>query len=895
MNCTKMRCMVALSVVAMGFNAFAVARTNTVANGGGDWNSVSFSDASWLPGEGDDDTIIIPAGCELTVSDAVSTSFNRFKNLNRVILASETSRIIFDVSGEAEVGLPITSYGYITGNRAMKCGPIVKQGDGTLHFSSTSLGDAVSYDYYSEIVISNGVLKLPQVLTKEARYGSISIAAGKTLYLPAVPATVAATLSVHVNSFAGEGVVTNDTAKAYDLHFDGVRGRDNGSFGGILTGTYASLYLSSNCQEFMNPASTFNISAYIRPSGSSEAEIKVSSVGTGKGMNSSLGLMTSASGPNIWTQNKGGRLIYTGTGEAVTRATVLEGNGCFIIDGGEHGGLTWSGNIQRYYASSYGYSLVLAGAADTLNTMTATVSDQVDSSKPSGAGHGLYLSKEGAGTWLLAGTTRGNFSCGISVNEGVLQYASIAGRGEECALGLATNLTDHTTGASDNDSSHKVNYALRLGAMTHSGELKDSGRLEYVGSLPFLVTNREIAVAGVGGIRANGTAIQRFRGVYGVGTGEKTLMLDGSNANGCEVLDVSDGSDGGVVSIVKDGSGTWILGGSQTWTGDLSVKGGELIVRNPSHYSWYRMTITRLEEPTVVNATTNWLQVDEICLCDADGNMVSKGLQRGTDPGTLNPGTAILTTELELDPASNMAAVERLFDDVANNTYAYFKDGTTVPTGNSPETWITVTMHLPVGSPAVIGYDYFNHAKGRSGIAGYFIDASVDGIRWNRVKTNDPCSVRGSNGYWMYQFPTDFQKFGTGTHSKCDPFDSTAPATLPSVMASVRSYSVTGGGKLTLEAGSSAVIIASLKVDVASGGEIDGFSFAETGTIDIENCETGKSMDLPVAFLNAGDSLANLANWTVKFNGVIKPNSKLSVSAGGTVTVVPTGFIVIVK
>ena len=84
-------------------------------------------------------------------------------------------------------------------------------------------------------------------------------------------------------------------------------------------------------------------------------------------------------------------------------------------------------------------------------------------------------------------------------------------------------------------------------------------------------------------------------------------------------------------------------------------------------------------------------------------------------------------------------------------------------------------------------------------------------------------------------------------------------------------------------------------MDVASGGAIDGFSFAETGTIDIENCETGKSMDLPVAFLNAGDSLANLANWTVKFNGVIKPNSKLSVSAGGTVTVVPTGFIVIVK
>lgn len=626
--------------------------------------------------------------------------------------------------------------------------------------------------------------------------------------------------------------------------------------------------------------------------------VEAASISGASGASTSLGRMSSASAPILWTPSYGGRLVYTGTGETVKRSVQLDGYGNFVIDGGEHGGLVWSQGIQRYYKSTRGCGLVLAGAADTTNTMSAMITDYTDSTIASVAGHGVYLAKEGAGTWRLSGS-RGNFSCGISVNEGVLQYDSIAGKGEASSLGYATNLTDHTLGASDSAAAHKADYALRLGAATVAGESKDSARLEYVGTANFVVTNREIAVAGKGGLRSSGTARQRFAGVYGVGSGEKTLYLDGSGDNGSEVLDVSNGVDGGVLSIVKEGSGTWTLSGSQTWTGDLSVKGGELIVRKPTHYTWYRWTVTALQDTESTAATATWLYCDEIALCDKDGNLVNlhgTGISKASDVLALDPGTAIVTSDTEFDELSTLVSkIQDFFDDVSGEKYAMFKNRSIYPVQSDPSTWITIHIRLPEGSPEVVGYDYYNHYKDRAGMGGYFIDASLDGVHWDRVKTMIPCPVRTSNGYWMYQFPSNFQRFGTGTHDNWNDFDATAPATLPSVMESVRSYSVSGGGKLTLAAGSGEIEISCLKVDAVSGGTIDGFSLASSGTLEISGTDGKKLITLPLSVANDSGTLSNLVNWDIQIGGQARPSHRISVSSGGLISLSPPGLVMCIR
>jgi hypothetical protein len=105
-------------------------------------------------------------------------------------------------------------------------------------------------------------------------------------------------------------------------------------------------------------------------------------------------------------------------------------------------------------------------------------------------------------------------------------------------------------------------------------------------------------------------------------------------------------------------------------------------------------------------------------------------------------------------------------------------------------------------------------------------------------------------------------------------------------------------GKVTVASGATLkgdgeCTISSLRIDAANGaGTIDGFKFAESGTLEIVNYEkTSAAVELGLVFANA-EGVGNLAKWTL--NGANLGGRKLYLR-NGKLAIVPDGLTVIVK
>lgn len=83
-----------------------------------------------------------------------------------------------------------------------------------------------------------------------------------------------------------------------------------------------------------------------------------------------------------------------------------------------------------------------------------------------------------------------------------------------------------------------------------------------------------------------GNGILAFKGnIWGVASAGNTtvLTLNGSNTDANTISGIiSDGTGDGKLSITKSGSGTWILSGANTFTGDVNINAGTLVAANAS-------------------------------------------------------------------------------------------------------------------------------------------------------------------------------------------------------------------------------------------------------------------------------------------------------------------------
>ena len=191
----------------------------------------------------------------------------------------------------------------------------------------------------------------------------------------------------------------------------------------------------------------------------------------------------------------------------------------------------------------------------------------------------------------------------------------------------------------------------------------NTGTLEYVGAgstsdLQIRVGDNTAGAGRTGGINieSNGTGALVFdtasgfalNGTYGNATAARILTLGGSNANDNRVVQkIQDNNTagGGIVSVVKDGAGTWVLGNDDgtgsgnTYTGTTTVNAGILRLSdedklyNNNQANWTPANVTVASGATLAfnmtNTNTNWSKQN---IADAL-TAIDTGFQAGSNFG----------------------------------------------------------------------------------------------------------------------------------------------------------------------------------------------------------------------------------------------------------------------
>lgn len=205
--------------------------------------------------------------------------------------------------------------------------------------------------------------------------------------------------------------------------------------------------------------------------------------------------------------------------------------------------------------------LTLAGTSPTLTVnalaagKSATVSAVIDGS--------TSITKAGPGTLVLAAANA--YSGPTDVSAGVLNVASLSDYGVAGSLG-------NRSAAAETSSGNGIGIHLNGGTLQYTGSTAQS-------------TNRQIRI--INGtsptIDASGSGSGTVSFTYsGTNTnlfdtpGTRSLNLIGSNTgNNLFAIRLTD-QGANATSLVKDGTGTWVISGNNTHTGPTEVRGGRL-------------------------------------------------------------------------------------------------------------------------------------------------------------------------------------------------------------------------------------------------------------------------------------------------------------------------------
>nr|WP_280821664.1 autotransporter-associated beta strand repeat-containing protein [Mesorhizobium soli] len=242
----------------------------------------------------------------------------------------------------------------------------------------------------------------------------------------------------------------------------------------------------------------------------------------------------------------GGTLRYVGTGGSTDRRFTLGASGGNGLDASGTGAINFTSNAPvTFAAANTAQTLTLTGTSTADNKLAAQITNN-------GAGI-TSLTKTGTGTWIL--TNPASTYTGITtISGGVLGVDKLAD------AGLASSL-----GASSAAASNLV--------------IGNGSTLRYTGSGD--TTNRLFTLsAGVTFIESSGTGAIVFTDTGPVtlanANQDRTIALGGTNT-GNNTLAGSIGNAGtGVTILAKNDSGTWVLTGNDTYTGNTVINAGTL-------------------------------------------------------------------------------------------------------------------------------------------------------------------------------------------------------------------------------------------------------------------------------------------------------------------------------
>ena len=885
--------------------------TWTNALGDGDWSKLgnflvggegTGTVPDTLPGSGDN--VYVEANTTVTLEydpdDAAKlASCNAFAGVGRIRPRANTT---FNITVKEGAVFPLScsiSLGVSEANH--NAGHIVKLGGGELDLNSVGASKSGNeyYDYYCAMTVDEGVVRLPQDGSIDNHYhlGDVTVNANGTLFT----AKTSGANSTEFYNLYGSGVITNDSVHSrmkVNKRFD-----FSGRMGGrvyyysegwaTLTGVESTM-LPSDFIVYMNYGHGVTATGY--------GSVDVAKFGVkprdGVYDPSSIGFAT-----NIYTRDHGGAIRYIGRGETTDKDLRLwpqSTSEATYLDGGPHGGLVWTGLwAQRDQAIRYMDPTMLRLILQGSNTEECVMSGKIQNILKDGTNYTFCITKQGTGTWRMVHNDGSDMRGVWRVVNGTLRFDTIAEAGVNSALGKSTCLYKDLSGVLALDE-NKVDYAFWLGGGTSTNR----PNMEYVGATNCVSTRRRFAVTGKGGVLNNGGGFLRLSDFVATNTAT-TLFLGGTN----KLDNVADGiADGGnaTMSVTKEGSGTWRLGTNCTFTGTLDVKGGRLEIGNPEKYEYYRWIVKEsfLGSATRNGSTSQMFGLRSFGLFDADGNdrtygvtddgewvtdSYYKGIQYnyGVFDNALQVGEGHVRithydgSALKLSRFSNSVMAD-LFSHKDLYGFVWCRDTRLPPWHESPNTWITFTIHPVQGAP-ITSWDFVNciitnsnNSKSYQLIKMCELQASVDGRAWDSLASLDydgyTSEYRPPINTWRSDNTTAYQ-VGYTTHTTGMPIP---PGPTNEVRFAASSVSVAAGAELIARAPEKPVI-RELAVD-GSGGTIDGFAFAPDCTISVTNVAANGVV--PMTLRNV-DGIDSTSGWTVSLGGRRKASLRVSASATG--------------
>lgn len=851
-----------------------------------DWKNGAFYEGGVAPTEVNafDAVVTLPADMTAKVDDNSVSFVGSFCQIKPMDV--KTSILLVDISSDASFRCSVYYAAPSTSADTATRGRIVKTGLGTLH-----LEGATASSYFTDFDIQSGAVDFGGMPISQISLGRINIGSDGMLILLANGSSLCRNYMINL---AGSGIVTNGVGTAANCRL--MPGYGEGSpveFSGRILDK-VTLY-THGYEHFSGEESNFSGGVYVNAnSGKTDQGILgIKKFGL-KGGVSSIG-----SSPTVYLAEYGGRILYLGEGEntdkeiAVYETHIENKSGTLrpgVIDGGAHGDLTIKGQLLLRN-TSLTQRLVLTGSN--------TVACAYDGTMNKNNNTYVYVTKKGSGIWRIGGESNDGID-GVSVEEGTLQFMKLADVGKKSSFGDGSRFSVDkyvTTG----EEMEIVPYLFKLGSAM-------KGVIEFVGTNDSYSSTTPLVLAGDGEIANSGSTNLLFHGgISCLVAAPATLTLSGDSACEAVVSSVSNGN--GTVSIVKEGSGTWILDGTNnTFTGGIDVKSGKLILRGLGGFSWYRWTIRGNRQST--GSTFN--RISEFAFFDKDNlrtglNMVMAG--SGIVDANYNPdvyrervyhGSVALGQQQSY--IYNGYSYANMFDGVCD-TFGYIdlKIGgwttTKVPDPENSSTWVTFVMHLPEGAAVPASYDWGCWGVGENGKPkNWLLEGSHDGVIWYTV--DDVTDGPGTTNK-RYSFQWAFNKSGSADASGSAMGTAEDPhlggrrfTVLEAASPVIYSQAVSVATGSVLE-GVEDIVLSSLKVEPMSGGMIRNVSFATSGSIDIASKFDGSEVVIPLTFDNV-TGLENVANWSVSVEGA--PNAKYKVSVkGDRICVTKPAFVIVIK
>ena len=830
---------------------------------------------------------------------------------------------------EKSISIPFTSFPFVNTD---KNGELRKLGGGILNLTSlNSCNGTAIQDYWTHLHVVEGSLKMAKGISGQAQIAKVTIDAGAFFF----PYSVASGVTPDTNNkcglywqaLSGEGTVTNDYPTSATVYYLRPAGSEPCEFAGEISKQFR-IYTAGG-----NWTLTGERSMTAR-------EIPVITKNFGYGPNHWQGILgvkkignpdeASSIGPHPYMVNfrgDGACFRYVGEGETTTKYITWQnqaGSSIYwnFFDGGPFGGLDLAGTIQAYQTGGKTMArtferIMLTGSNATEcvisgNVLTQTMPEGQEGGQP-------FFGKQGSGTWRFAdaanNATARQFGTPFVVEGGTLAFDSLAEIGEPCSLGLGDKLFEPFSGTA---SGVPVDWFFALGRTNENHAvpaIEFSGKGRTVGA-GLVCSTRTVELRGSGRISNASTNTVRFAGVRSAAGGVesiKYLCLGGSRDAEDMVCDIADGTgDTARTGVRKDGTGTWTLGGDLTFTGPIEVESGMLKVRNTSRFTWFKFNICEVMENcaryrgTSAKTTGYTVQLGEVGLFDKDGKDIVKNCY---------PVTSVNSNYYEV------AAGQIAFDTLDFKTHPYNTTGTTGWTDRNfdklfdgnlggsgysrgqarnsgirrdvPSSWNGLVFRLPeTVKETVASWDVgeiggYTYGDSNRLVTACQLLASPDGVHWTNVTGTDD-GVRDlelikSGAHWV----SDGKNVTTTHTGWAMPGGRTTPFSV-----TPKTVKVAKGATLKAE-GDDPVTISGIIASTNGVGTIDGFAFAESGTIDIpEVSRIGKGISIEADFRNC--ELPDASEWTLKLNGTVKPNASVAITPTG-IKVAGTGLMVIFR